>query len=78
MAWPVLKAVKKPKKKEDILFCDHEAFFVKNPYCLLMQVSEKNRALFLLLYTNKKKLEQNFTVLSALYRKLLSNSHYRT
>ena len=60
MAWPVLKAVKKPKKKEDILFCDHEAFFVKNPYCLLMQVSEKNRALFLLLYTNKKKLNTTF------------------
>ena len=28
MTCPVLKAVKKPKK-EDILFCDHETFFLK-------------------------------------------------
>ena len=47
MTCPVLKAVKKPKK-EDILFCDHEAFFVKNPYCLLMQVSEKKSGFILI------------------------------
>ena len=62
MTCPVLKAVKKPKKKEDILFCDHEAFLVckkkrkkkSTPEILSLYASKKYRALFLILYMNKR------------------------
>ena len=60
MTCPVLKAVKKPKK-EDILFCDHEAFLVckkrkkkSTPEILSLYASKKYRALFLILYMNKR------------------------